>query len=155
MKILITDFSRVLIFPIAENVESLNRLHQKLSLDSNYNIFDHFILNHELLSYLEQLKNKLPVYIFTDGRLHELPEVSVHLKDIFKETYSVDTLGLDKKKTEAYGSLASRIGVDPSDIIFVDDKPANVEAAKRAGVNAIQYISNGALVQKLETLFSK
>jgi len=149
-KVLIVDFSRVLIFPTAENVDSLNKHHETLSKDPLYRLFDHFWLNHELLGYLEKVSEHMPIYIFTDGKLHELPEVVPHLKDIFTEKHTVESLGLNKKQSESYIALAERFGVKPEEIVFVDDKTANVAAAKRAGVHAIQFTANKDLPLQLD-----
>jgi HAD superfamily hydrolase (TIGR01509 family) len=151
-KVLIVDFSRVLIFPVAEGIESLNKHHETLAKDPAYKLFDHFWLNHELLDYLEKVSKHIPVYIFTDGKLHELPEVVPHLKDIFTEKHTVESLGLNKKQSESYVALAARFGVKPGEIVFIDDKAANVEAAKRAGVHAIHYTSAENILSQLDKL---
>jgi len=148
-KVLIVDFSRVLIFPVEDNVESLNKHHESLSQDPTYSLFDHFWLNHRLLDYLEKVSKAMPVYIFTDGSLHELPEVLPHLKDIFTARHTAESLGLNKKQPASYTALAAHIGVKPEEILFIDDKAANVTAAKQAGVNAIQFSSNKGLFHQL------
>jgi HAD superfamily hydrolase (TIGR01509 family) len=154
-KVLIVDFSRVLIFPVADGIESLNKHHETLSDDPTYKLFDYFWLNHELLDYLEKISKSIPVYIFTDGKLHELPEVTPHLKDIFTEKHTVESLGLNKKQPESYITLAAHIGVKPEEIIFIDDKAANVAAAETAGVSAVQFTSNENLLTELDKTFKK
>lgn len=149
-KVLIVDFSRVLIFPVAENVDSLNKHHESLSKDPSYKLFDHFWLNHELLDYLEEVSKHMPVYLFTDGKLHELPEVVPHLKDIFTEKHTVESLGLNKKQPESYVALAENIGVRPEDMVFIDDKATNVAAAVQAGVTAIHFTENQVLLNQLK-----
>jgi len=151
-KVLIVDFSRVLIFPLAEGVDSLNKHHETLSKDPLYKLFDHFWLNHELLDYLEKASKRMPVYIFTDGKLHELPEVVPHLKDIFTEKHTVESLGLNKKQPESYLALAERFGVKPEEMVFVDDKAANIAAATEAGVAAILYVDNESLLPELSEI---
>jgi HAD superfamily hydrolase (TIGR01509 family) len=151
-KVLIIDFSRVLLFPIEDGIDSLNKHHEALSKNPEYKLFDHFWLNHELLGYLEKASKNMPLYIFTDGKLHELPEIIPHLKDTFIAKHTVESLGLNKKQPESYISLASRIGVKPEEMIFVDDKATNIAAAEQAGVNAIQYTSNKTTVSKLDNL---
>lgn len=151
VKVLVVDFSRVLIFPVADGVDSLNRYHETLSKYPLYKLFDHFWLNHELLDYLEKVSKHIPVYIFTDGKLHELPEVIPHLKDIFTEKHTVESLGLNKKQPESYLALAERFDVKPEEIVFIDDKAANIAAAKQAGVYAVQFTNNEDLLLQLET----
>jgi HAD superfamily hydrolase (TIGR01509 family) len=148
-KVLIVDFSRVLIFPVEDNVDSLNKHHETLSKDPTYSLFDHFWLNHRLLDYLEKVSKAMPVYIFTDGKLHELPEVLPHLKDMFTARHTAESLGLNKKQPASYIRLAAHIGVKPEEILFIDDKAANVTAAKQAGLNAIQFSSNKGLFAQL------
>lgn len=153
-KVLVVDFSRVLIFPVAEGVDSLNKHHEALSKDPLYKLFDHFWLNHELLDYLEEVSKRMPVYIFTDGKLHDLPEVVPHLKDIFTEKHTVELLGLNKKQPESYIALAERLGVKPEEMVFVDDKAANVAAAEQAGVNAIQFVDTADSLSELEQILN-
>ncbi len=152
VKVLIVDFSRVLIFPVEDNVDSLNKHHESLSKDPAYKLFDHFKLNHELLSYLEKVGKTTPVYIFTDGKLHELPDVTPHLKDTFTAMHTVESLGLNKKQPESYLTLASKIGVAPNEIAFIDDKAANVSAAQQAGLKTIHFTSNASLLPQLDLL---
>jgi HAD superfamily hydrolase (TIGR01509 family) len=154
MKVLIVDFSRVLIFPMADNVDSLNKHHEDLSKDPLYKLFDHFWLNHELLDYLEKVSERMPVYIFTDGKLHELPEVVPHLKDIFTEKHTVESLGLNKKQPESYIALAERFGVKPEEMAFVDDKAGNVAAAEQAEVKAVRFTSTESTLTQLDRVLT-
>jgi HAD superfamily hydrolase (TIGR01509 family) len=155
MKALVIDFSRVLIFPKQDGVESLNNHHLALSQQPDYRLLDHFYLNQELLSYLAKLKPVVPVYVFTDGALHELPELAGDLKDIFKQMHTVDSLGVSKKDPEAYIVLADKLGYAPQDLMFIDDKSANVGAANTAGLQAVQYQSNSQIITALDAAFRK
>jgi FMN phosphatase YigB (HAD superfamily) len=150
VKTLVIDFSRVLLFPVAAGVDSLNALHRELSADPHYQALDHFTLNLELLGYLKHLRSITPIYLFTDGKLHQLPEIVPYLEGIFKAVYSVESLGISKKQPEAYKGLAIRIGIDPSEIVFVDDKATNVKAARQAGAKSLLYTSNNDIMRELD-----
>lgn len=155
MKALIVDFSRVLVFPIADDIKSLNRHHEEMSVQPGYQFFDYFSLNVDLLHYFDQVKAYIPVYIFTDGKLHDLPEVSHHLGTIFRNIYSAEELNLDKKRSDSYTTIAKHITLPPEDIVFVDDKTANIKAARTAGLTAILYISNDNIIEQLDELLHR
>ena len=62
-----------------------------------------------------------------------LPLFDVHV-------YSCD-LGLVKPDEAIYDRLIQELGIDPSRTLFVDDIAANVEAARRAGLQAVVFES--------------
>jgi HAD superfamily hydrolase (TIGR01509 family) len=152
MKALIIDFSRVLVFAKDPNVESLNRHHEELAQAPGYEFYEHFNLNRELLEFLAGLKDRMPMYIFTDGRLHVLPEVAVYLRDIFRGAQTVESVGVSKKDPEAYRQLVRQLGLEPDDVVFVDDKPAHVEAARTAGLQGVVYRDNAQVMEALAKL---
>ncbi len=41
--------------------------------------------------------------------------------------------------------MAARAGIDPGRSLFIDDKPVNVEAARRAGFRAEVFVGQAAL----------
>ncbi len=148
---LVIDFSRILMFAKQPDVESLNRHHAELSKQPGYVVFNHFALNTELLMHLRQIAVRIPLYLFTDGRLHELPEVASKLSGVFRRIVTVEALGHTKAQASAYESLAKLLGYTPGKLIFVDDKPANVAAAQAAGCQGHLYQSNDELIGYLET----
>ena len=50
--------------------------------------------------------------------------------------------GLIKPEASAYLNLFRDIFAQPSGVLFVDDTPVNVEAAKRLGMNGCVYYGN-------------
>ncbi len=47
---------------------------------------------------------------------------------------------LIKPEAEIFALAARRFGVPPAQLVFIDDMPANVEAALQAGWNALQFV---------------
>ena len=148
VKALVLDFSRVLIFAQAD-VPSLNSHHDALELQPGYRVLEHFRLNTELLEYLRELSKRLPLYLFSDGRLHTLPEITPALAGIFKKIVTAKEVGYKKNQAEAFLALAYRLGYAPQELLFVDDQPSNVEAAKAAGCATHQYTGNADLIDFL------
>ena len=59
------------------------------------------------------------------------------------------TLKLAKPEAAIYHCAAQELGTDPANILFIDDKLENVEAAQAAGMQAIQYTSHAAFEQQM------
>jgi 2-haloacid dehalogenase len=58
--------------------------------------------------------------------------------------------GMAKPDVAIFELLLDRFGLDPSETLFVDDSPANVEAAQRVGLQAIEFESPERLRRSLE-----
>ncbi len=110
-----------------------------------------FELNSELLNYLENFKEKYPLYIFTTSSFANEPKIKVELDKIFKDIFTVDQFG-SKKEPESFTSLLNHLKLQPEEVIFTDDTPPNVEAAKRAGIRSIYFESNEELLEELKQL---
>lgn len=61
-------------------------------------------------------------------------------------------VGLTKPDPRLFRLLAERFGLEPRETVFVDDQPANVEAAQRLGFTAIRFQSGDQLRRELEAL---
>ena len=56
--------------------------------------------------------------------------------DLFEAALSSHQLGCYKPDAEIYERAFAALGVEPGEVIFFDDLPANVEAARNAGAQA-------------------
>ena len=131
IKAIVSDFSRVLLFPKDKNYkDSLNALHKEVSQKSNYNAFDYFELNTELLNLYKSLKDKTPIYIFTSGAIQDSPEFQPHLQPVFTGVLSAAKMNIDKKNPQAYKMVATQLNLPPDEILYIDDAPENITAAK-------------------------
>lgn len=80
IKAIVSDFSRVLLFPKDKTYQdSLNILHKELSQKPNYNVLDYFELNIKLLDFYKSLKDKTPVYIFSSDAIQDASEFQPYL----------------------------------------------------------------------------
>lgn len=150
VKALLFDFSRTLLFPKDKNYEGeLNALHKELSKQKEYKFLDHFELDENLLKYLESIKNKYPLYIFTSGSIQNAPEIKLKLDNIFTKIYSAEDFDLSKKDPKAYIYIAKQIDVHPDEVLFIDDSKSNIEAAKEIGMNIFLYNNFNNLREKI------
>jgi FMN phosphatase YigB (HAD superfamily) len=143
---LVFDFSFVLLFSKdASYTGKLNDLNDKLSAEENYEPLDYFRVNDELIYFLKQYKNEYTFYIFTAGKMHKLPSLHNKLNVVFSQYLSESDVGLPKSNPEAFTKLSQMINMNVDEILFIDDKIENVNAATQAGMKAIQYLNNDQL----------
>jgi HAD superfamily hydrolase (TIGR01509 family) len=64
------------------------------------------------------------------------------LFDAFKEVIGSHQHGLRKPDARLYAIALGRMGLPPASVLFIDDLPANVEAAAALGMPAFQYSFN-------------
>ena len=91
--------------------------------------------------------------IWTSGTVHRTTEVKELLDPIFDYDFSVSEIGLAKTDSRVYKLLAQKLKVKPEQIIYIDDNLMNLEAAREAGVKAIQYMNNKQIISEIEKLF--
>ncbi len=150
IKALITDFSRVLLSPKNENyAEGLNALHKKLSADGDYDFWKHFRLNQDLLEFYKTLAEQIELYVFTTEYIQEHPALQPKMAGIFKAVFSAARLGLKKNDPKAYKAMAKKINLKPEEILYIDDKQSNGDAALSAGMAFILYQSNEQTIKDI------
>lgn len=113
------------------------------------------VLNKELIELInEQLKSDYHIGLlsnigrewindfFSKNQLHELFEVTVLSGEE----------GLAKPHPDIFTLTASRLGLDTSECLMIDDIEANCEGAQIAGMGSIQFRSNDQLLNELYRL---
>lgn len=153
IKAILTDFSWVLLFPKDEKFTGkLNAFYEKLKEDSEFDFWDYFKLNDELLNFYKN--SPLDVYVFTSAYIQEHPPLAAKLDGFFKETFSAARLNLKKTESDSYKTLAVEINLKPEEILFIDDRPEHNVAAKEAGMVAIQYQSNEQVMREVDKIIN-
>lgn len=149
---LLFDLARVILLPQDLSYQGeLNSLHKRLSGGKDYDFSRHFELDYELLSFLDDLKEKFILAIYTSGKIQDAPEIKNRLLQTFSRLYSAIDLGISKKDPAGYTRISGNLGVQPSDILFIDDTLENITAAKYAGFQTHLYTGLGNLKKVLES----
>ena len=82
------------------------------------------------------------------------PPVMDFVKNISKYTFDVNIysceVGCSKPGKEIYQLAIKKLKVKPEEIIFIDDKPENVEGAKKVGIKGILYSTLENLKNELQ-----
>ncbi|WP_374579484.1 HAD-IA family hydrolase [Phenylobacterium sp.] len=105
-------------------------------------------LDHDLLDQLAQQRAAgIAVHLATVQE-HERAAYlweTMALKDRFDAIHYAADLGHAKPAPEFYAAIEARTGYAPADIFFIDDKAANVEAARARGWNAAVWTGQDRL----------
>lgn len=82
---------------------------------------------------------------FEPGELDHLFDVVVPSGDV----------GFEKPAPEIYRMTAEKLGVEPSECIFIDDIEEFVEAAKAVGMRGIHHVDDEVTLATFETLIKE
>ncbi len=146
LKAILVDLARTLLFPADESYPGgINDLYVKIKAAPGFKFSETFELNRGFMDYLETIKNKMPLYMFTSEWIQNDPAIKDMLSQLFIKVYSAEEMGLSKKDPEAYKVIAREIKLNPEEILFIDDSAGNVEAAEDAGMPAIQFKDNNVI----------
>ncbi len=78
-------------------------------------------------------------------RAKHMSEV-LNYKSLFDSEFYSCFLGAAKPKSAFFKKTIAKLGCDAGNVLFLDDRTENVEAAKRAGLNAMVFLgTEGAL----------
>jgi HAD superfamily hydrolase (TIGR01549 family) len=112
----------------------------------------------ERLDWLQIVAQQYPVYLFSNTNLihyqsfikdfvNQFP--GEDFNDYFRKAYYSHELGLRKPYPESYLKIMELENLDPSETLFIDDTPKNIEGAKSAGLQTI-LLNDGRTVLDLE-----
>lgn len=109
----------------------------------------------DMLALARQIGEQARIAIYTNNG--PLTKASIgtlfpELAGIFSEHYYSFEFGTKKPAPESYRKLMARMGTDPSQCWFIDDKRSNVTGARLAGLGAHHFRSREKLLPELQEL---
>jgi len=121
--------------------------------DDLLNRFFHPELDRDVMDTIDTLKNGARVVAGTNTIT---PHYNVHLQkgdyEIFDAVYASHLMGLAKPDPHFYTYILDREGCSPDQALFVDDVPANVEAAEKLGIHSFVFTNAEKLKKDLTAL---
>jgi HAD superfamily hydrolase (TIGR01509 family) len=110
--------------------------------------------NEELIAYFRSLRPRYRSAILTNSfvgaREHEEERYGfTSMADV--AIYSHEE-GVHKPDPRIYAIASERIGFPPSQIVFLDDRPENIDAARACGFQAILFTSTPQAIADIEAL---
>ncbi len=114
------------------------------------------VKNQELLAYIKQLRPQ-----YKTGMLSNIGRESLwrrfsddELSEHFDAVVASGEIGHAKPEPEAYTITAQRLGVEPEECIFIDDREPYVTAAQAIGMQGIVYEDLQTFKQQIEQLLN-
>jgi putative hydrolase of the HAD superfamily len=107
----------------------------------------------EITRQIAALKPGIPLYVFSNANETHKRYWERHHSAVltpFRRVFVSSDIGLRKPDTAAFDHVAREIGVAPERILFFDDMLANVEGARRAGLEAVHVTSAASVAAALK-----
>jgi epoxide hydrolase-like predicted phosphatase len=109
-------------------------------------------LNTEMADYFQRLRPRYGTAILSNaaagGRREEERRYGFSaMADVFVYSYEV---GIEKPDRRIYEITCERLGVRPSEVVFLDDLEVNVVAARQVGMRAVRFQSTAQAIYEME-----
>ena len=103
---------------------------------------------------INKLKQNYRVAGFTNmsPEMFALYTVKWQFSRVFDKVFHSGELGMRKPEAKAFREVLRRLNAQPKNVIFIDDRAENVEAARNVGIQGIQFKSPSQLKAALRQL---
>ena len=115
----------------------------------------------ETAALLRQLARRLELYILTNNSsvtmektYEDARKTGIDLQATFRQIFVSQDLKMLKPSQEIFAHVIRAIGLPPEEILYVDDSPRNVEAARMAGMNALHHVPGRDLAETLSAVLA-
>jgi len=107
--------------------------------------------NEEMAELLQFLKKERPLYLLsnTNDSHYSYLERTHNVSRHFEELILSYLVGAAKPEEAIYHEVMKRSGLKAEECLFVDDLPANIEAASKLGMNTIRFVGIADLKERL------
>jgi glucose-1-phosphatase len=104
---------------------------------------------------LARLAPSIPIYAFTNTNRAHAAYYTKRFAPVlghFRKVFASYEMGLRKPESAAFAHIANEIGVPAGRILFFDDTPGHVEAARACGLQAVHVTSDETVRETLAAL---
>ncbi len=110
--------------------------------------------NKELLLLLVLLKRKYNLVLLSNlGKIHkQYLSKEYHLNYLFKKRIFSYQVHARKPEPEIFKLTLKKLKLSGNQVLFIDDKPENIQGAKKLGINSILFKNNKDLIKQLTNL---
>jgi putative hydrolase of the HAD superfamily len=113
-----------------------------------------FVRNNELYDYAYNLKKSEYKLIILSDQWPVSNEAIIKIEDRKKFDWAIISceVGTRKPEKEMFDITIKKTGLSPNEIVFIDDREENIEAAKKVGMNGIVFRNNKQVMEDLKNL---
>jgi putative hydrolase of the HAD superfamily len=117
-------------------------------------VLDAFVLRPWMIGRVRQWRAQGYVTGILSDQMHWLDWLNQrdHFFQYFDHVFNSYHLGKGKRDPTLFHDIAARLGLEPAEILFVDDLKSNVECAQSAGWQAIHYTDRAAFEKRVGML---
>lgn len=136
--------------------EALRRTTGIIGSDEEFRreILDRFVLRPWVLDLVRRVRRLVRIVAILSDQTNWLDELDARYH-FFKEFYYVFNsyhLGASKMDAKTFSDVASEIGCDPWEILFIDDNEGHIERARSRGLHAVLFVDQADLLDNLTLL---
>jgi len=108
--------------------------------------------NDELKAYFASLRPAYITALLSNSAVgaREQEERRYHFSELTDHIFYSHELGVAKPERRIYELACAGLGVEPGEMIFVDDVARNIAAARAIGIHAIQFESNAQVIADIQ-----
>ena len=110
------------------------------------------VANTELIDYARALRARCRTGILSNSFVgaREREQAEYGFEDFFEHIVYSHEVGLAKPDPEIYELTWTRFGVEPDEMIFIDNLAENVEGARDVGMRAVLHEDNARTIAEIE-----
>jgi putative hydrolase of the HAD superfamily len=112
-------------------------------------------LDEEMVEFAKNLKKNYRLFILSNVDRESIEKFKdLHLKrlNFVEEKFHSWKLGMIKPDREIYEYVLEKIGAEPEECVFIDDRPENIEGAEKVGIHGIVFKNREQLKNELKNL---
>lgn len=116
------------------------------------------VRNEALITFIKTLKGRYRLGMVSNINSRERLDsrfLTGQLDELFEVVVASGEVGYIKPEPEIFEIAASRLGVLPTECVFIDDIAAFCEGARAVGMQAIQFISTDQVIADLHSLIDR
>ena len=108
-------------------------------------------LNEATKSLIQELSRRYDVYYLSDNVQERIDviESKYHFLNLFKDGIFSHVVGVRKPNPRIYKLALEKVGAEPSEVVFIDDKASALEPARELGMKTILFEDAETVRQKL------
>jgi putative hydrolase of the HAD superfamily len=110
--------------------------------------------NREMIAYARSLRPRYRTGILSNSFIgaRERERAAYGFEDLVDTLVYSHEVGRAKPDPEVYEIAAKRLGVEPAEIVFIDDRPRCVDGARAYGFHAVLFTDNARTIPAVQAL---
>jgi len=119
-------------------------------------VVDDFYVDQDMLAYIRTLQSFFTTALLTNfpSHIHTFMQTDWHMDGAFDHIIASCDVNLIKPDPKIYQLTLDRLGCQPKEAVFIDDRPVNITAAEKAGMVGIVCKSTEQVRKDLERILS-